>query len=402
MRLLRLTLASLLLLPYARPVLAQGSARYDISYYWDSDPAKVLAHRQAVAGVLGPGVEAKLSVVGSENGWALVYRRGGDADGARLAAETHTRILAARGLGAAVPVRSRSWSELGAEGARPGDAAEAERIAASQAAEKKALEDILEKRVKDLRRRGRLASDERTAWTVYDFTSGEQLVSINEDIKLQAASLIKPFVALALLHEVKAGRRAYDAVEVRRLERMIQHSDNHATNAVLKELGGPKAVEALLRKEYAGVVRDLDLVEYIPAGGRTYRNKASARDYSRFLLALWKGELPYSEEIKRLMALPKRDRLHTGAREVPVDTGVYSKTGSTRHLCGDMGVLLAKSADGREFPYAVVGLIEKRAPARNYIRWLRSRGDIIREISSLVYMDIGERHGFARTQLAAR
>lgn len=400
---LRVFLASLILLPSPAPVSAQGAARYDISYYWDSDAAKARGHRDAVAAALGPGVGARLKVVASEAGWAVVYRRDGDADGARLVAETHSRLLLARGLGAAAPVRSRAWVEVGADGAPAvPDPAQAERHAKTEEGELKALERLLEDRVKDLRKNGRLAPDERTAWTVYDFTTGEKLVSINEDLKLQAASLIKPFVALAYLHEVKAGRKAYDAPAMRRFERMIQHSDNAATNHLMRELGGPAAVEKLLQKAYPALAPDLDLVEYIPRGGRTYRNRASARDYSRFLLAMWRGELPFSDEIKRLMALPKRDRLYTGARDVPDDTGVLSKTGSTRHLCGDMGVLLARTEDGREYPYAVVGLIEKKAPARHYISWLRARGDVIREISGLVYQGIGARHGFARTQIAAR
>lgn len=392
MRFIRLLVVVSILAPSV-PARAQGTVRYDISYYWDADLARVQAHRDAVAGALGPGVDVKLQVVRSETGWAVVYRRDGDAEGARLAAETHTRILMPRGLGAAAPIRARVWPEQPAEAAKPSVIGETER---------RTLEVLLEDRVKELRRRGRLAPDERTAWTVYDFTTGEQLVSINEDLKLQAASLIKPFVVLAYLHEVKAGTRVYDAAAAHRMERMIQHSDNSATNATMKELGGPAAVARLLRQNYGPLFADLELVEFIPAGGRTYRNRASARDYSRFLLSLWKGELPYSEEIKRLMGLPKRDRLHTGAREVPEDVQVLSKTGSTRHLCGDMGVLRATAADGREYPYAVVGLIEKRAPARNYIHWLRARGDIIREISGMVYQDMGARHGFSRTQLAAR
>lgn len=400
MPLMRLLLASLILLPAPAPVSAQGTARYDVSYYWDGDPAKAEAHRDAVAAALGPGVDARLKVVESEGGWSVVYRRDGDADGARLVAATHTGILQPRGLGAAAPVRARDWSERGA-GPAPAGPAAAER-ASKDEGERRALEALLEERVKALRKSGRLAPDERTAWTVYDFTTGEKLVSINEDLKLQAASLIKPFVALAFLHEVKAGRKQYDAVQLRRLERMIQVSDNPATNMVMRELGGPAKVEKLLKDAYPNLAPDLDLVEYIPSGGRTYRNRASARDYSRFLLAMWRGELPYSEELKRLMALPKRDRLHTRVAALPDDTEVLSKTGSTRHLCGDMGVLRAKSEDGREYPYAVVGLIEKKAPARHYTRWLRARGDVIREISGLVYEGIGERHGFLRNQLAAR
>lgn len=404
MRFLRLLLASLILMPSPARVSAQGEARYDISYSWHQEPEKARAHRDAVAAALGPGVDARLKVVQSEAGWAVVYRRDGDADGARLVAGTHSKLLMARGLGAAAPVRSRSWVEVGADGvpAVVPDAAETQRLAKITLGEKRKLEALLEDRVKDLRKHGRLAPDERTAWTVYDFTTGEELVSINEDLKLQAASLIKPFVALAYLHEVKAGRKQYDADDLRRLERMIQHSDNSATNSVMRELGGPAAVAKLLRQAYPNMAPDLDLVEYIPAGGRTYRNRASARDYSRYLLAMWRGELPYSDELKRLMALPKRDRLFTGARDVPGDTGVLSKTGSTRHLCGDMGVLLARTEDGREYPYAVVGLIEKKAPARHYLSWLHARGDVIREISGLVYKGIGERHGFVRNQLAAR
>jgi beta-lactamase class A len=174
---------------------------------------------------------------------------------------------------------------------------------------------------------------------------------------------------------------------------MIQHSDNNATNWAMRRLGGPTAVQDLLRKNYGHILQASEIVEYIPTGGRTYRNKASARDYSRFLLALWKNEIPGAAEIKRLMALPKRDRLSTGV-DLPEDTEVYSKTGSTGHLCGDMGVLIAKGPDGRQYAYAVIGIIEKKHAARHYLSWLRSRGNIIREVSGLVYRLVGTAHGF--------
>ncbi|MDE2143126.1 MAG: serine hydrolase, partial [Elusimicrobia bacterium] len=119
-----------------------------------------------------------------------------------------------------------------------------------------------------------------------------------------------------------------------------------------------------------------------------------ARDYSRFLLALWRDELPGSAEIKRLMALPKRDRLHSGV-PLPHDVEVYSKTGSTSHLCGDIGVLTAKGPDGRQYAYTIVGIIEKQSPARHYISWLRSRGNVIRYVSYLVYSRVSALHGVA-------
>jgi len=178
------------------------------------------------------------------------------------------------------------------------------------------------------------------------------------------------------------------------MTKMIQVSDNGAADWVMRKLGGPAAVQRSLQGEFGEVLPGVEITEYIPQSGRTYRNKASARDYSRFLLALWRDELPGAKEIKRLMALPKRDRLHTGV-PLPADVEVYDKTGSTSRLCGDIGVLTAKGPDGKKYAYTLVGLIEKQRPARNYAGWLRSRGNVIRYVSFLVYNRVGALHGFA-------
>lgn len=255
------------------------------------------------------------------------------------------------------------------------------------------LEQRIEKLVKDLRRRGLVRSDERTAWSVYDFASDEKLVSVNEDRPLQAASLIKPLIALAYMDAVETGLKRYTPRARYRMRRMIQDSDNASADWVMRQLGGPQAVERRLRARFGGILKDLRLVEYIPASGRTYRNKASVHDYSRFLYALWTGGLPGAEEIKRLMLLPNRDRLRTGADEVPRDTLVYDKTGSTSRLCGDMGILVARGAGGKTFPYILVGIIEKDSHARDYGDWIKRRGDVIREVSGLVYETVAGRHG---------
>ena len=65
------------------------------------------------------------------------------------------------------------------------------------------LEYEVERYINNLRKQGKISSNEKTAWSVYDFTSNKKLVSINEDTSLQAASLIKPFVALAFFHQVQ-------------------------------------------------------------------------------------------------------------------------------------------------------------------------------------------------------
>jgi beta-lactamase class A len=395
-------------------LFAKASARYDVLYLKSADLREVILRRKAIVETLGPKLAEKLRAVHLEDGYAVIYMRHGDAQAAAATAAAHTRILRARGLGEAVSIATRPWeqarkSEERAEKEPPSSPktvqkaapipqaqAAVQQIVNVRAEERRRLEELVDGHLKQLRRQGRIASDERTAWSVYDFTTGEKLVDINADIRLQAASLIKPFLALAFMHQVGAGRLEYDAASRAQMERMIQHSDNASTNWVMRRLGGPAAAAALLRKNYGDILQDVELVEYIPPGGRTYRNKASVSDYSRFLFALWKDKLSGSAEIKRLMALPKRDRLHTGA-DVPEDTEVYSKTGTTRRLCGDMGVLSAKGPDGKQYAYTVIGIIEKKHPARHYLRWMKSRGDVIREISGLVYHAIGALHGFAPT-----
>jgi len=124
---------------------------------------------------------------------------------------------------------------------------------------------------------------------VYDFTSDEKLASINEDAPLQAASLIKPLLALAYMDAVSQGSKRYTPLARSRMEAVIQRSDNRDANWVMRQLGGPASVQRLLLSRYGALLRDVRLVEYIPRSGRTYRNKASAHDYSRFLYALWTG-----------------------------------------------------------------------------------------------------------------
>ena len=262
----------------------------------------------------------------------------------------------------------------------------------SRGATGSALEAEIEHYVKALRGRGAIRGDERTAWLVYDLTSGKKLVSINENVQLQAASMIKPYLALAYFHQVKAGKLSYGPQSRRHLELMIQKSNNTSTNWVMKQTGGPSGTQALLKRHYPSLCRQLRLVEYMPTGGRTYRKRGSAGDYSRFLSATWKGTLPQSKEILRLMALPGKDRLYTNAKRVPSGTRVYNKTGSTAMCCGDMGILVARRRDGSSYPYAVIGIIESGKRNKSYGPWISSRGNVIREVSNRAYLSMKKRY----------
>ena len=402
------------------PTTTNAADYYDVSYVWSRSLSGVRDYRKQVAGVLGPAVAKDLKVVTRNNLIGLVYVRHGDSAGATRVAKSHTRLLRARGLDAASPIRSGNWTLVGDAGTRQvavassaesGSAASIIRTTAvappaatgfrrsrmsvtERSREIHNLEAAVEDYINRLRKDGKLDSDERTGWSVYDFTTGEKLVTINEDQQFQTASLVKPFIAAAFFYKVKKGELKYDRESRRQMERMIQHSNNASANWVTRKVGGPQAVQRILKQQYPAIFQEIHLVEYIPAGGKTYRNKASVHDYSRFLYALWKEDIAGAREIKRLMALPGRDRIYTGVRGVPKGTKVYNKTGSTARICGDMGILNVKGADGKWYPYTLIGIIEKEQGATNYTSWIRSRGNIIRHVSSIVYQSIAQNHEF--------
>ncbi|MET0067764.1 MAG: serine hydrolase [Candidatus Thiodiazotropha sp.] len=378
-------------LMHGEPVLAgQG---FDVSYVWSRNLAAVKDYRTKVIRVLGRSFEKDLLVVAEDNLFGLVYRRDGDTTSTARVVKSHSALLKKRGLDAVSPVQARDW--------KPADQSPLPQNIEPQVAQTQVqvsshrvstLEQAVEAYIDELRRTGKLESDERTGWSVFDFTTGQKLVTINEDVQFQAASLVKPFIAAAFFHKVKAGSLIYGPKSRRHMQRMIQHSNNASTNWVIRQVGGPKTVEQLLKQNYPGIFQDTLLVEYIPANGKTYRNRASVHDYSRFLYAVWNMEIAGAREIKRLMALPGSDRLYTGVPEVPKDTRVYNKTGSTARLCGDMGILSVKGSDGKRYPYILIGVIEKQSSAKNYTTWIRSRSKVIRNVSAIVYKGVLAHH----------
>jgi len=436
----------LLLTVLSVPVLAAESASYDVSYLWSRDLAVIRVYREKVAQVLGSAMGDRLMVVTDNGFFGLIYHRNGDSAGAGRISKVHSRLLRREGLEASAPIRARDWVVVGDEippeiqehaqtadvrGAAPAQPAAASAETRHQGPEKQELakqelekeevtkeevtkeeppdpepapvqtsaprpsdlEKAVENYIKRLRRHRRIAPDERTGWSVYDFTTGQKLVTINEDVPFQAASLIKPFIAAAFFHRVNKGELIYGPRSRHRMRAMIQHSSNASADWVMRRVGGPSAVQRILQRNYGSIFRQTSIVEYIPLNGRTYRNKASVHDYSRFLYALWKGSIPGAEEIKRLMALPGPDRIVTGVEEIPLGTHVYDKTGSTGRLCGDMGILSVVGADGKRYPYTLIGVIEKPDGAGNYTAWIRSRSEVIRDVSGIVYRGILDYHG---------
>ncbi|MGB3212215.1 MAG: serine hydrolase [Desulforhopalus sp.] len=401
---------------------------YNVSYGMGPNLEPLKKTYEVIYGCLGEDVKNDLFIEKTDFGnYTLIYRRRGDKISTTRVAKKHAKVLRSKKIRTSITRENNNMVMYGESSliddtgpdkpiicelsggenqkAVPEKPSVPEIIAATPKVikEKRStspvitskvisrFEQSIEEYISTLRRKGRISRDESTGWVVYDLEKDKSVIDINADQEFQAASMIKPFVALAFFHQVKVGKLKYGPKSRRKMEAMIQRSSNSATNWVMRQAGGPANCEAILKKYYGRIFKKTEIREYIPAGGRTYLNSAPPSDYVRFLKALWNKELPSHKEMRRLMALPGRDRLYHGT-PIPRGTLVYNKTGSTAHLCGDMGILVPKTKNGGRFPYVIVGIIERRSKARNYGQWMNSRSRVIREVSTLVYKELKKEH----------
>ncbi len=395
---------------------------YNVSYGMGPNLEPLKKRYEAVYGCLGKDVKNDLFIEKTDYGnYALIYRRRGDEASTTQLAKKHAKILRSKRISTSLIRENNNMVVYGESSLIDDVGPEKPIICALPGSEKPPVAEIIvattpkiiipntqsklvilsptvskfeqsiEAYIDSLRRKGRIAEDESTGWVVFDLEKNKSVIDINADQKFQAASMIKPFVALAFFHQVKIGKLKYGSESRKKMESMIQRSNNAATNWVMRQVGGPAKCETILKSYYGEIFKKTEIREYIPAGGRTYLNTAPPSDYVRFLIALWNEDLPSGKEIRRLMALPGRDRLYHGT-SIPKGTLVYNKTGSTGHICGDMGILVPKTKNGGRFPYVIVGIIERRSKAPNYGQWMHSRSRVIREVSTLVYEEMKKEH----------
>jgi beta-lactamase class A len=395
---------------------------YNVSYGMGPNLEPLKKKYEQIYGCLGEEVKNDLFIEKTDFGnYALIYRRRGDKASTTRVAKKHAEIMRSKRISTSITRENNNMVMYGESSLIDDVGPEkpiicqlpaidnitpipekivatskvikatipAEPVISSSAVSR--FEQSIEEYIGNLRKKGKIAKDESTGWMVYDLEKNESVIDINADQEFQAASMIKPFIALAFFHQVKAGKLKYGSQSRKKMEAMIQRSSNSATNWVMRQAGGPAKCEVILRQHYGQIFKKTEIKEYIPAGGRTYLNSASPSDYVRFLIALWNKDLPKGKEIRRLMALPGRDRLYHGT-SIPKGTLVYNKTGSTGHLIGDMGILVPKTKKGGRFPYVIVGIIERRSKAPNYGQWANSRSRVIREVSTLVYEELKKEH----------
>lgn len=256
------------------------------------------------------------------------------------------------------------------------------------------LQIAINQYISDLRRGGQLGASERTAWGVYDLTAQRDVVFINGNSSMQAASLIKPFIVQEYLYaNYRNGRRFPLTGEILAdMRAIIVRSSNAKTTALMQRIGPPYMIERLLRDQAPSVYRNIQIVEYIPNNGQTYGNRASVGDYQRFLRAIWANKLVGSDTLKRLMAIKNNDRLKTGTNYLPLGARVYDKTGSTAMVCGNVGIIECDSPRGPR-AYAISAVIESSYKVQSYSRWIASRGNIIRNVSDMTYLHFKNIYG---------
>ena len=389
------------LISFLLPVSVSFAAiTYDVSYFWGNKQQYANTYASKVKQVLGPNIAKQIKVVRNAKGqYGVIYDRDGNYQTAHRVAMNHAKLLRqagvtkAKGYDAAYPIPDQQYPSAPSKKPPSKQRPQPQQLDTTLDSN---LEANIDRYIKRLRFRGALASTDRTSFVVYDVTKQKKVVSINEDQTMMAASLIKNFIMLAYFHEVKHKRLEHTAENRRQLRQMIQRSANTSTNYFIRLLGGPRGVERILRWNYP-YFKQTRIVEYIPAGGRTYRNTTSAHELNKFYNQLWLGNLPYSHKMKYYLGLPNGDRMHDKTC-IPSNVRVYHKTGTVYGLVADSGILAIIDSQGKQRVYIFTGMIEdqtktnKRNRSEKFWAWVGRRSDTLRRVSEAVYEYIYEVH----------
>jgi len=192
-----------------------------------------------------------------------------------------------------------------------------------------------------------------------DLKTGE-MVSINGDEPFPMASTVKVAIAANYLAQVENGRRSLDdriggKSAARQMEAMLIDSDNHATDLFLRDLGGPKTIQAWLTlNNMLGVRVDRTIARLLsdPRNLRDARDSSTPRAMVDLLKRLDSGQLLKPASRSYLFDLMRRCR--TGKNRIrgllPFGTQVEHKTGTLSGLSTDVGFITLP--DGRRIAVA--------------------------------------------------
>jgi beta-lactamase class A len=231
-----------------------------------------------------------------------------------------------------------------------------------------------------------------------DLTTGET-VNVLGDQRFPLASTSKIAIAATFLEGVEQGRwrldqrfsllhprasRAFSTAvapvaegaslpAINLIEQMITRSSNPATDALLRVVGGPKAVNAWIRRagirefsidrDIATLVRDDG--EFNPAHHIDRRDSATPNAMVQLLTGIYQGQLVAPES--RRVILGAMSRTTTGKRRIramiPTGARVLHKTGTLSGTASDIGFI--ETPDGHTLAIAIYVTGQGTKPARD-------------------------------------
>jgi beta-lactamase class A len=192
-----------------------------------------------------------------------------------------------------------------------------------------------------------------------DLNTGET-VSIKGNTPFPMASTVKVAIAALYLAQVDNGRRSLDDTingqSARSLmARMLIHSDNRATDILLKDLGGPTAVHEWLRDNgVTGLRVDRTIAQLLSSKRDLWDRRDSSTPVAMvdLLKRIYKAELIKPESRNYLLDLMAqcqtgRNRIKALLPGVPIE----HKTGTLDGLADDVGFMTLP--DGRRVAVAI-------------------------------------------------
>ncbi len=181
-----------------------------------------------------------------------------------------------------------------------------------------------------------------------DLNTGES-VSVRGNRRYPMASTVKVAVAATYLSYVEKGDRSLDDTisgvsAATLMKRMLVHSDNHATDLLIRNLGGPETVQKWLDfHNVEGLRIDRNIAELLRSKRDLYdvRDSATPMAFATFLKRLDAGYL-ISDKSKHYL-LDLMAQCMTGRNRMksllPDGTLVQHKTGTLNGLTDDVGFI---------------------------------------------------------------
>jgi len=193
-----------------------------------------------------------------------------------------------------------------------------------------------------------------------DLNTGES-ISIKGNTPFPMASTVKVAVAALYMAQVDRGQRSLDdtinGLPVRSLmARMLIHSDNHATDILLKDLGGPHKLHSWLEDNgMTGLRVDRTIAELLSARRDLWDRRDSSTPVAMvdLLRRIYKAELIKPDSRNYILDLMAR--CETGKNRIkallPNGVTVEHKTGTLTGLADDVGFITMP--DGHRIAVAI-------------------------------------------------